>query len=170
MKFTKTALTTLSAAALGFLALGIASTPAAAATQTVQFAVTATVQGTCSITASSMAFGIYTGAILPTTSTITVDCNGGTLYNVGLNPGLATGATVSTRKMTGTFTPANTLGYGLFSNSGHTANWGQTIGTDTVAGTGSGVAQPLTVYGQIPAGTVPNPDSYADTITATITW
>jgi spore coat protein U-like protein len=63
-----------------------------------------------------------------------------------------------------------TLGYSLFSNSGMTTNWGQTVGVDTVAGTGTGVAQPLTVYGQIPTGTAPAADGYFDTITATVTY
>jgi spore coat protein U-like protein len=170
MKFSKTALSTLSVAVVGFMALGIASTPAVAATQTATFAVTATVQGTCTISATALAFGIYTGTALPATSTVTVNCTGGTIYNVGLNPGTATGATVTTRKMKGQYTPANTLGYSLYSDSGRTTNWGQTIGTDTVAGIGNGANQPLTVYGQIPTGTAPAADSYSDTITATVTY
>jgi spore coat protein U-like protein len=63
-----------------------------------------------------------------------------------------------------------TLAYSLFSNSGMSANWGQTIGADTVAGTGTSANQTLTVYGNIPAGTVPAADGYSDTITATITY
>ena len=62
------------------------------------------------------------------------------------------------------------MGYRLFSNSGRTTNWGNTVGTDTVAGTGSGAVQSLTVYGQIPAGQYLRPGNYADTITATITY
>jgi spore coat protein U-like protein len=170
MKFSNTVKSTLSAAIFGCLTLGLVSAPAGATTQTTTFKVTATVQGSCTISASDLAFGIYTGAVSNQTSTVTVTCTGGTLYNVGLNPGAATGATVTTRKMTGQFTTTNTLGYGLYTNTGHTANWGQTIGTDTVTGTGTGVAQQLTVFGQIPEGTVPAADSYADTITATITY
>jgi spore coat protein U-like protein len=62
------------------------------------------------------------------------------------------------------------LNYKLFNNSGYTSNWGNTVGTDTLAGTGTGAAQPLTVYGQIPAGQFVRPGSYADTITATLTY
>lgn len=88
--------------------------------------------------------------------------------NVGLNAGTATGATVANRSMTG---PASTLlGYKLFSNSARTINWGNTVGADTVAGSGTGLAQSLTVYGQIPAGQYVKPGSYTDTITATITY
>jgi spore coat protein U-like protein len=166
MKSIKTA---LFATVMGFLALGLASTPAFATTQTTTFVVSATVQGSCSISATALSFGAYTGTVLPATSTITVNCTGGTTYNVGLNPGTASGATVTTRKMTGQYL-AGTLGYGLFQNIGHTTNWGQTIGTDTETGTGTGVGQPLTVYGQIPAGTAPAADGYFDTITATVTY
>jgi spore coat protein U-like protein len=62
------------------------------------------------------------------------------------------------------------LAYSLFSNPAMSINWGQTIGANTVIGTGTGVQQSLTVYGQIPAGQVVNPGSYTDTITATVTY
>jgi spore coat protein U-like protein len=44
------------------------------------------------------------------------------------------------------------------------------VSTDTVAGTGNGAAQAITVYGQAAAGQYVAPGSYADTITATITY
>ena len=123
--------------ALGLMALGLAPTSAVAATATTTFGVSATVQATCLISATPMAFGTYTGVVANSTSTVTVTCTNTTTYNVGLNPGLATGATVTTRKMTG---PASALlSYGLFSDSAHSVNWGQTVGTDTVAGTGNGM-------------------------------
>lgn len=156
---------------LGAFALLIGSLvarPADAATATTTFAVTATVQATCLVSASGLAFGVYTGALTSSTSTVSVTCTQSTAYNVGLSAGLATGATVTTRKMTGP--SSNVLSYSLFSNSGQTVNWGQTVGTDTVTGTGTGSVQALTVYGQIPAGQYVAPGSYSDTITATITY
>ena len=126
------------------------------------------VQNGCAISATSLAFGTYAGSLVNSTSTITATCTNGTTYNVGLNAGTATGATVTNRSMTG---PGGTLlGYKLFSNSGHTINWGNTVGTDTVARTGTGLAQSLTVYGQTPSGQNVVPGSYADTITATLTY
>lgn len=169
MKFCYARRSALPTAILGFAVLAMVSAPAFATTQTTTFAVTASVQGTCTISATGLSFGAYTGTALPGTSTITVNCTGGTTYNVGLNPGTSSGATVTTRKMTGQYHGA-TLAYSLFSNIGMTTNWGQTVGTDTVAGTGTGVAVPLTVYGNIPAGTAPAADGYSDTITATITY
>jgi spore coat protein U-like protein len=154
--------------ALGFLVLGLATKPAAAATATTTFSVTATVQSTCLVSATAMAFGTYTGAVATSTSAVSVTCTNTTPYNVGLSAGLATGATVTTRQMTG---PASALlGYALFSNSARTTNWGQTIGTDTVTGTGNGAAQALTVYGQATAGQFVAPGAYTDTITATVTY
>src|SRR5262249_56597254 len=100
--------------------------------------------------------------------TITVTCTNTSPYNVGLDPGTATGATVTTRKMSG---PGGALlAYALYQDAAHTKNWGNTVGTDTVAGTGNGNAQSLTVYGQVAAGQYVTPGAYADTITATITY
>jgi spore coat protein U-like protein len=62
------------------------------------------------------------------------------------------------------------LGYALFSDASRTVNWGQTIGTDTVTGTGNGTAQALNVYGQATAGQFVAPGAYSDTITATVTY
>jgi spore coat protein U-like protein len=65
---------------------------------------------------------------------------------------------------------AAVLGYSLFSDAARTVNWGQTIGTDTVTGTGNGSAQAITVYGQATAGQFVAPGAYTDTITATVTY
>jgi spore coat protein U-like protein len=153
---------------LGALALGLQAIPAIAATQTSTFAVTATVQATCLIAATALAFPVYTGVVETATSTITLTCTNTTSYNVGLSAGLGTGATVTARHMTGP--AAAVLNYGLFSNATWTTNWGATIGTDTVTGIGNGAAQPITVYGQAAAGQYVAPGAYTDTITATITY
>ncbi|MGA2649185.1 MAG: spore coat protein U domain-containing protein [Terracidiphilus sp.] len=137
-------------------------------TATTTFSVTVIIAKACSISATNMAFGTYTRTLVQSTSTISVNCTDLTPYNVGLNAGVATGATVTNRSMTG---PGSALlKYQLFSNSGYTTNWGNTVGTDTVAGTGNGATQPLTVYGQIPALELTAQGSYTDTITVTITY
>jgi spore coat protein U-like protein len=135
---------------------------------TTSFTVTVVVQSTCSISAANLAFGTYADLLVSSTSTISVTCTNTTPYNVGLNAGTASGATVTTRSMTG---PGSALlAYNLFTNSTHTTNWGNTVGTNTEAGTGNGAVQSLTVYGQIPAGQHPTPGNYTDTIIATITY
>lgn len=122
----------------------------------------------CGIGANSLNFGNYTGTVLNSTTTLQIACTGGTPYNVGLNAGTGAGATVTTRKMTG---PAGALlNYKLFSNSQRTANWGNTVGTDTVTGAGNNAIQNLSVYGQIPAGQSVGTGSYTDTIIATLTY
>ncbi|MEO6982724.1 MAG: spore coat U domain-containing protein [Edaphobacter sp.] len=138
-------------------------------TVTSTFSVKATVQAACTLSASTLAFGVYSGSLINSTSSISVTCTNTTTYNVGLSAGNASGATVTNRSMTG---PGSALlGYKLFSNSGHTINWGNTVGTDTVAATGTGIVQSLTVYGQIPAAQTSAPvGSYADIIVATITY
>jgi spore coat protein U-like protein len=169
MKLLNAIQSSLPAAILGCLALGIVPTSVNAATVTTTFAVTATVQATCLVSATPMTFGTYTGVQLAsTTSTVSVTCTNTTPYNVGLNAGVAAGATVTARSMTG---PGSALlGYSLFSDSARTVNWGQTIGTDTVTGAGNGAAQAITVYGQVAAAQYVAPGAYTDTITATVTY
>jgi len=152
---------------LGMLALGLTALPASATTTvTTTFGVSATVQGTCLISATAMAFGTYTGIAATSTSTVTATCTNTTPYNVGFSAGLGSGATVTTRKMTGPSSAV--LSYGLYSDSGRSVNWGQTVGTDTFTGTGNGSAQAITVYGALPASQYVNPGAYSDTITASI--
>jgi spore coat protein U-like protein len=130
--------------------------------------VTSTVSAYCELSATALSFGTYSGAVLKVDSALIATCTNTTPYNVGLNQGTASGATVTTRKMTGP--SSSLLNYTLFSNSGLTTNWGNTVGTSTLAGTGNGSAQTLTVYGEIPAAQYVRPGSYSDTITATITY
>ena len=70
-------------------------------TATASFNVNVTVVSGCAITATNLAFGTYTKVLVDSTSTISVTCTNTTTYNVGLNQGTASSATVTTRKMTG---------------------------------------------------------------------
>jgi spore coat protein U-like protein len=141
-----------------------------AASTTSTFAVQVAITATCTInSASTLNFG--TQGVLATnvdqTSTIQVTCTNTTPYNIGLDAGTGTGATVATRKLT---SGGATVNYTLYSDTGRTTVWGNTVSTDTVAGTGNGSAQSFTVYGRIPAQTTPAPGNYADTITVTVTY
>lgn len=146
--------------------LGLAG-QAQAATGNSTMAVSATVQATCSIAANPLAFGTYSSAQLDMSTTIAVNCTNTTNYNVSLDAGSGTGATVAQRKMSN---GAQTLNYTVYTDAARSAVWGSTISTNTVAGTGTGAAQTLSVYGRIPAGQLPTPGAYADTLTATITY
>lgn len=143
-----------------------------AATATANLAVSATVINACAFgTITSVAFGNYdptSATANNNTGSIVVTCTLGDVYNIALNPGAFSGATVTTRRMTGP--SAGGLAYTLYRDSGRTLNWGQTIGTDTLQQTGTGLAQTATVYGQIPASQAVTAGSYSDTVGITVTF
>jgi spore coat protein U-like protein len=124
----------------------------------------------CTIAASGMDFGQNQGVLssaLTASSNINVTCTNTTPYNVGLNAGTGAGSTGTTRYMSGTGANAGTVRFNLYQAPGATA-WGNTQGTDTLAGTGTGAQQTLTVYGEVPAQQTPSPDAYKSTVTATV--
>ncbi len=142
----------------------------AAGTAATTMPVSMTITAGCTVTATSVAFGTQStlGAATPATGTLGVTCTNTTPYTVSLDAGAGTGATTTVRKMVGP--AAATLTYGLYRDAAFTQNFGNTIGTDTAAGTGSGVSQPITVFGRVPAQASPAPGSYADTVNVTITF
>jgi spore coat protein U-like protein len=167
-KFLNIARFMLPSIVLGLLALNLAAVPATAATISNTFLVSTSVSATCTASGTPITFGAYTGVLAQTTGTGTVTCTNTTPYNIGFDAGTSVGATVTSRKMTG---PGGALlSYQLFSDPAYSVNWGNTIGTDTVAGVGNGLGQAHTIYGQIPAGQYFTPGAYSDTVTATLTY
>ncbi|MFZ1097368.1 MAG: spore coat U domain-containing protein [Xanthobacteraceae bacterium] len=149
-------------------ALNPSSTQAATTTST--FTVQMTVTSSCVInSASTLNFGNQGVLVanVDNTSTLQVQCTNTTPYNIGLDAGTGTGATVAARKMTN---GANTITYSLYSDSGRTTVWGNTVGTNTVSATGTGASQSYTVYGRVPSQTTPAAATYTDTITVTVTY
>jgi len=142
-----------------------------AAQNTGSFAVTATVDASCIVSGSTLAFGAFdvlSGSNVDSTSALSATCTNGSAYTVGLNAGTSTGATVTTRKMTHT-NGTTLLNYSLSAASSGGANWDNIGGTTVVGRTGSGVAQSITVFGRVPTGqTLPIVGAYSDSITATI--
>jgi spore coat protein U-like protein len=141
-----------------------------AATTTSTFGVQMTVTASCIInSASTLNFGTsgVISADVDQTSTIQVQCTNTTPYDIGLNAGTGSGATVAARKMTN---GGSTITYTLYSDSGRTTVWGNTVGTDTVSATGNGSAQSYSVYGRVPAQSTPAAATYTDTITVTVTY
>jgi spore coat protein U-like protein len=141
-------------------------------TATATFTVSLTLQANCSISANPLNFGTngVLGTAINQQTTVSVTCTNTTPYNVGLDAGSVTGSSVTNRLLAGTATgnTTTTVGFQLFQDAGRTVIWGNTQGTNTVAGTGSGSAQPLTVYGQVPTQATPRPDTYQATVTATV--
>ena len=141
---------------------------AEAGTTTATFGVSATVIASCQVNANSLAFGSYDPAAstpTDTSSSLSVTCSNGTPYNVRMDAGTASGATVATRQMSN---GSDRLQYSLYLDASRSQNWGQTDGVDTVSGTGNGTSASYTVYGRLPANQFVPPASYADTITVTV--
>lgn len=143
--------------------------------------ITVAVIASCTISVTDMQFGAIstrdTGANETQTSTVTVTCTADADYDVGFDFGTneALDGTAPARlKHTdaaasepyGVENPF--LNYGLYRDSGHSNLWGNTVGTNTVSGTGNGDDQTITVYGKIEADQEVSLGSYADTVTATV--
>ncbi len=139
-----------------------------AADDTDSMTVSATVLATCDVQANDLVFGGYDPVVashLDAATTLSVTCTNGTGYNVALN--LGSGATPGVRHMTG---GANTLNYTLYRDASRTQLWGQTTGSDTRAGTGTGNAATIDLYGRVPMRQTAPSGDYEDTITVTVTW
>jgi spore coat protein U-like protein len=145
--------------------------PAASTTTTATFQVQIIITNACSIgSASALNFGSQgtLAAAVAATSTVSVNCTLTLPYNISLDAGTGSGATVAARIMTG---PASaTVGYSLYQDITHLLVWGNTIGTNTVAGVGTGLSLPYTVYGNVPSQATPAAGTYTDTITVTVTY
>ena len=140
-----------------------------AKSKTATFDVTLRIIADCTITANNINFG-ESGRIttaISGSSTIAVTCTNTTPYNVGLDAGTGAGSTGTTRYLAGAAGNTDKVAFNLYREPN--ANlWGNNQGVDTASGTGNGVAQTLTVYGQIPVQDAPTPDNYKSTITATV--
>ncbi|WP_349810600.1 spore coat U domain-containing protein [Xanthomonas dyei] len=115
-------------------------------------------------------FGSIAGSIdtqIDRSSTISLACTNRTAWNIGLDVGV--NASGSTRRMRHA-SSANFITYELYKDPGRSSRWGTTIGVDTLAGTGNGVAQTVTVYGRAPAPQLPIAGAYNDTVTVSITY
>ena len=141
---------------------------AQAQTATTTFRVTARVNAVCEVTSNDLAFGTYNPkASSPhqVTTLVRATCTPGSTYQVGLNEGTSPGATINQRKMA---SGTNALNYQLYSDSARSSIWGNTQGTDTVTGVGTGLSQDHTVFGAIPAAQGVPAGDYSDTITVRI--
>src|SRR5579872_299215 len=149
------------------------STNVIASTATTTFAVTSTVLTACIVVATPLVFGNYdptSSTALAGTATTSVTCTLSAPYNVGLDAGQGSGATVTTRKMTRITGGTQTLNYSLYQDSGHATVWGNTLGTNTVASTGTGILQAFTIYGEVTAQQASPAAAYSDTVTVTVTY
>ena len=157
--------------ALALAAFGLVLGSAQAQTVTNTMPVRITIQDACNVSTvapTTLDFGTQGPLVanVDQTSTITVTCTTGALYDVGLDDG-GGNAGINARRM---INGAEDVAYQLYSDSGRTAVWGEAVGTDTVSGTGNGLAQTLTVYGRVPAQTTPPANVYNDSVTVTVSY
>jgi spore coat protein U-like protein len=157
------------AASSALLAVIFLAPRARAAQATNTLTVTANVIASCQIAPAALAFGNYDTTQNDATGSITVTCNQGATYWIGL--GLGSNASGAQRRMqlAGSF-----LNYELFRDAGRTQIWdnadpGAGVYTLTAGSTG---AQPaLTVYGRVAANqVVPQGNNYTDTVTMTVNF
>ena len=154
------------------LALGMlpwAGLLAQSQTATTTFRVTAKVMAVCEVTSNDLNFGTYNPkASSPhqVSSLVRATCTPGATYQVGLDAGTSSGATINQRKMV---SGSNTLNYQLYSDSARSVIWGNTQNTDTVTPpAGTGLPQDLPVYGSIPPAQPAAVGDYSDTITVRV--
>ncbi|SDF61470.1 MULTISPECIES: spore coat U domain-containing protein [unclassified Duganella] len=155
---------------LAMLAPQIGGAAVYSSAKTNNFDVTLKIVADCTIAANPLDFGQSQGVLntaVNVNTTLQVTCTNTTPYNVGLNAGTGSGSTVAARLMSGTGGNTSTVAFNLSTTAGG-STWGNTQGTDTLSGTGTGSVQNLTVYGAVPAQTTPQPDVYKSTITATV--
>lgn len=131
----------------------------------ISFSVLAAPVANCTVIGDTLDFGTsgVLAANVDATATIGVTCTSTTPYAVGLGNG-STGTAPTARKMTN---GSNSILYALYTDSARTSPWSTTT---TVAGTGTGASQPLTVYGRVAPQTTPPVGAYSDTVVITVTF
>ena len=134
----------------------------------VSFNVTASVVNNCLVNAQTIDFGSYgvLNSAVDATGQVAVTCTPGTNYTIGLDGGLSNGTPTARKMMKG----AEAITYGLYQDFPRSRPWGNTTGSDTVAGTGAGTTQNYPVYARVPAQTTPSAGLYTDKVVVTVTY
>ena len=130
--------------------------------------VSASVPKKCLITGNTLNFGTVNNlsSAIDSSTNLSVICSNTLSYSIGLDNGL-NALTPTTRKMK---QGSNTVSYSLYRDAVRTLNWGSTIGSDTLSGTGTGLNVSVPVYGRVPVQTTPPPATYVDTVVVTVTY
>lgn len=138
------------------------------------FPVSASYVNSCTVTATDLDFGTQNATATNVgpvgNGSVNVTCSKGAPYTIGLKPN-STNSAVGNGTMAG-LTSGNTdkVPYQLYSNAGLTIVWGDTPGSNTIPGTGTGAVQPaVSVYGKVPSANF-MPDSYQDTVTVNVRY
>lgn len=133
-----------------------------------EFAVRVNLAPGCTVTATDLAFpstGLLSTALVAQTN-LSVTCAQSTAYTVGLDYGL-NGSSPMRRMVSGSGTGVQ---YELFRDAARIEPWGLQEEGLALAGTGTGTAQSLVVYGRVPTQETPAPGQYADRVIVTVTY
>lgn len=169
------------------LALVLAALPGLARAQssvspiTQTLGVELTINGSCTLTSPPPVLVISATTALTTATTGSVSfgltCSTGTAYTIGIGQSVLGNGTVGARLLSYFAnnngvqgTGKTTIPYGLYQDSSYTLPWENTLATQE-SGIGTGSAQTLTVYAQVPSESIaPPPGEYSDTVPLTITY
>lgn len=156
------------------LSLLAASSLAMAESAVAPLDVTATVQSSCELTTSPVAFGSFkpaTSGNVDAAGAVRVTCTVTTPYTVDLGTGNKS-STFDTRWMGGSnVANADTLAYNLYLDSNRTQVWGDTTeSTVHATGVGTGSQTVHSVYGRMAKSQFVTPDDYADVVTVTVSY
>jgi spore coat protein U-like protein len=135
----------------------------------VSFSVVATYDANCLMQTSNLNFGTIgrLTANIDAETLLAVTCSYGNAYTVGLSGGTGNVSDPTARLLKKSGSPD--VIYGLYKDAARGQPWGTTIGMSN-GGTGSGLAQTLTVFGRIPIQPFPEIGLYQDTIVVTVTY
>jgi spore coat protein U domain-containing protein, fimbrial subunit CupE1/2/3/6 len=103
------------------------------------------------------------------TGSLTVTCTANLPYDVGINQGQSAGATEEHRMVT-RVGGQQALNYALFQDANHIHNYGTIIGQNTLHQLGTGSAQLITIYGEIPRNQWVETGPYTDVVTLLVTF
>jgi len=151
--------------------LGMAA-PAFAQTATANLNISATVNKTCTITTTPVAFGVYDPVVANATTnldaqgTVVVTCTKGAGTRIDLGNG--SNFSASSRRMAG---GTDFLTYELYQDAGRTTVWGSGAANgNNIGAAPSRAARTVNVYGRVPSGQDVSAASYTDTVVATINF
>lgn len=151
-----------------------AAAPAFAAVDTTNLNVTITITSICDIhTVATLPVNFGSVSSIATNvdqqGQLTINCTPGTAYTIALDNG-QNGTDVNSRKMA---SGANLVPYQLYRDSARGPGdvWGSTtgVGGNVLAGSGTGAAVDVPVYGRTPSANFPA-GTYNDLVVATVTY
>jgi len=133
------------------------------------FRMSATVPAKCVVTSANLNFGNPSGltANIDASTNLGIACSTSLPYQVQLNGGLSGATNPTLRRMT---KGAEFVTYGLYRDAARIQPWGATLGSNTLAGTGTGNSVAVPVYGRVPPQTTPSPGIYTDTVVITVNY